>query len=214
MRLLSRMKPLIFVATLVCGYPLLALGDPATPSGPGAAGDPPSREHHMAGCAMMMHEGGHDGMMGGGHWHGDGGMAGGWGMFGEGGALPPFLKALHLSEVQQDKVFAIMHAQAPQAREQAKALRKAHHAMHELATSAKYDEAKAKAQADALGKALSDMALLHARTAHQVYEVLTPEQREAFERHGRHHEGDAHQGGMEHERWHHEPPPPPMAPQQ
>ena len=134
MSLLSRIKPLIFVAAFVCAYPLIALADPAAPPGP--AGDPPRHEHGMDGCAMMMHEGGHDGMMGGGPWHGHGGMFGGAGMFGEGGALPPFVKALHLSEAQQDKVFAIMHAQAPQAREQAKTVRKAHQAVHELVTSA------------------------------------------------------------------------------
>ena len=210
MSLLSRIKPLIYVAAFVCAYPLIALADPATPPGP--AGDPPRHEHGMDGCAMMMHEGGHDGMMGGGPWHGHGGMFGGAGMFGEGGALPPFVKALHLSEAQQDKVFAIMHAQAPQAREQAKTVRKAHQAVHELVTSAKYDEAKAKALTDALGKAMSDMALLHVRTMHQVYEVLTSEQREAFARHAQHHERAGGGDGMEHERWHHEPPP--MAPQQ
>jgi protein CpxP len=213
MSLLSRMKPLIFVATLVCAYPLIALADPATPPGPGSAGDPPPHERGMGGCAMMMHEGGHDGMFGGGRWDGHDGMAGGGPMFGEGGPMPPFLRGLHLSEAQQDKVFTIMHAQAPQAREQAKTLRKAHRAMHELATSAKYDDAKAKALSDALAKAISDMALLHARTAHQVYEVLTPEQREAFERHARHHAGGGREDGAEHERWHHEQPSP-VAPQQ
>ena len=203
MSLLSKMKPLIFVATLVCAYPLIALADPAAPAAPGSGGDESSPEHG-AGCPMMFHEGGHDGMFGGGPWHGHGAMHGGGLAFGEGGPLPPHLRALQLSEAQQDRIFAIMHAAAPQAREQAKALHKAHRGLHELATAAKYDDAKAKALSDALAKAVSETALLHARTHHQVYEVLTPEQRELLERHARHDEGADGHDGAEHDRSHHE----------
>ena len=203
MSLDSKMKPLVFIATLVCAYPLIALADPAAPAAPGSAGDPPSLEHG-SGCPMMFHEGDHDEMFGGGSWHSHGAMHGGSLAFGEGGPLPPHLKALRLSEAQQDRIFAIMHAAAPQAREQAKALRKAHHGLHELATAAKYDDARAKALSDALANAVSETALLHARTHHQVYEVLTPEQRELLERHARHHERAEGQDGAEHDRAHHE----------
>ena len=202
MSLLSTMKPLIFVATLVCAYPLIALADPVAPVGVGAADDRPPPGHGMGGCAMMLHEGSHDGMFGGGPWHGHGSMDGGF-AFGDGGPLPQHLRALHLSEAQQDKIFAIMHAAAPQAREHAKALRKAHRDLHELVTSAKYDDARAKALTDTLAKAVADGALLHVRTHRQVYEVLTPEQRAMLDRHARHarhQEGAADHDGAEHER--------------
>jgi protein CpxP len=213
MSLLLKMRPLVFVATLVCAYPLIALADPGAAALPGAAGDGPPHMHGMDGCAMIMHEGGHDRMHEDGPWHGHGGMAAGLLMFGEGGPLPPHLKALHLSEAQQDKIFAIMHTAAPQAREQIKALRKAHAALRELATSAKYDDGKAKALADALARSVSEGALLHARTHHQLYEVLTPEQREMLERHAMHHDGAAGHDGAAHEHGHHESAPP-VAPQQ
>ena len=123
-----------------------------------------------------------------------GGMHHGMEMFAEGGPLPPMLRHLQLSEAQQDKVFAILHAQAPQARELGKAIHKAHRALHELMTGASFDDAKAKAVTDALGKAVADEALLHARTHRQIFDVLTPEQRQKLARLGEHGPGGEHDG--------------------
>ncbi len=115
-------------------------------------------------------------------------------MAGEGADLPPagprmeqrrpmpmgahgLAHGLNLSEEQQDKVFAIMHAQAPQRREQEKAARKAQEALRALVDSDKFDDAKAAALAQAEGKAVAALALLRARTDAQVQALLTPEQR-------------------------------------
>lgn len=97
------------------------------------------------------------------------------------GHLP--LHRLNLTEAQQDKLFAIMHAQAPQRRDHEKAIRKAHEALREQGRADKFDEAKAGALARDLGQAVAADALLRARTDAQVLAVLTPEQREQLHQH-------------------------------
>jgi protein CpxP len=93
------------------------------------------------------------------------------------GPAPRFLRGVALDEAQQDKVFAIVHAQQPQLREQSKAARHAHEALRAMATSGQFDEAKASALAQTAAKAMAAMALQQARTDAQVYALLTPEQR-------------------------------------
>ena len=99
----------------------------------------------------------------------------------EPGGNPPFLRGVDLSEVQQDKIFSIMHKQEPLMREQAKAARKAQDALRALAASDAYEDAKAKALADALARATAEMTLQHARNEQQIYALLTPEQRKRAE---------------------------------
>lgn len=96
------------------------------------------------------------------------------------GMLPPYLHGIKLTEVQEDKIFAIVHAQAPQMREQAKALKKVREQMKELALADQYDEARAKALADAAAQAMSQMSLLRLRGDRQILAVLTPEQRQSL----------------------------------
>ena len=90
----------------------------------------------------------------------------------------PFLHGVELSEAQQDKVFAIMHAQAPQQHENDKAMHKAYEALRALAASDAFDDTRAAAAARAIGEATAANALLRARTDAQVMAVLTPEQRQ------------------------------------
>lgn len=96
------------------------------------------------------------------------------------GRLPPFLRGLKLSEEQQDKVFAILHEQAPKMREQAKTARQAHTELRDLALAEQYDEARARALADSGAKAMAEMALMRMRTERQIVALLTPEQRQAM----------------------------------
>lgn len=105
-------------------------------------------------------------------------------MGGHGGAMPMNGPGQRLSEEQQDKLFAIMHAQEPQRRDYEKAARKAREALRELVESDKFDEAKASALAQAEGKAVAALALLRARTDAQVQALLTPEQRKQFQHDG------------------------------
>jgi len=99
-----------------------------------------------------------------------------------GGPGLPFLRGIDLSEAQEDRLFAILHAQAPQLREHEKAERKALAALDAMRGSGRVDDAGAAAQARALGQAIAAQELLHVRTAAQVMALLTPQQKEAAER--------------------------------
>jgi protein CpxP len=102
---------------------------------------------------------------------------------GEGrGPMP--LHGVHLDEAQQDKVFAIVHAQEPQMREYEKAARHAHEALRAMAASGQFDDARASALAQAGGQAMAAMALQRARTDAQINALLTPEQRRQANEHG------------------------------
>jgi protein CpxP len=101
---------------------------------------------------------------------------------GHGPMLPP---GVHLDEAQQDKVFAIVHAQEPRMREQEKAARHAHEALRAMATSGQFDDARASALAQAGAQAMAAMALQQARTTAQINALLTPEQRRQADEHGR-----------------------------
>lgn len=116
-------------------------------------------------------QGGHDGHPGCGSFGGHGGP----GMGGE--QMMPHLRGLNLSEAQRDKVFEIMHAQAPVMRDKAKAVRKAENDLRALTAADDFNEAKARALADTAAKAMSEMTLARAKAERQVFEVLTPEQR-------------------------------------
>lgn len=104
---------------------------------------------------------------------------GGPGMGGE----PPFLRGLDLSETQQDKVFAILHAQEPYLRDQGKAVTRAHAALRDLAHAIRYDDAKAAALAQAGAQAMANIMLQHVRTEQKLLALLTAEQRKQLDEH-------------------------------
>lgn len=91
--------------------------------------------------------------------------------------LPPFLHGLKLSEEQRDRIFAIQYEQMPRQRESAKAARKAMEALRSLALSGKFDDDKAKALAEAGGRALAEATLQHSRADQQIIALLSAEQR-------------------------------------
>ncbi len=136
--------------------PPMAQGDqgPGGPDGPGPRGGPG--------------RGGPDGgPEHGGLEHGPG--------FGPG--RPPFFHGIALSEAQEDKIFTILHAEAPYLREQGKAAAKAREALRALATADTYDDAKAAALAKEAATAEANIALQHVRIQQKLLAVLTPEQR-------------------------------------
>ena len=90
---------------------------------------------------------------------------------------PPYLMGVTLTEDQQDKVFAILHAAEPALREQEKAVRQARDGLRDLGRSAQFDTGSAATLAQALGKAESQLTLLRVRTDHEVFSVLTAEQK-------------------------------------
>ncbi len=95
----------------------------------------------------------------------------------DGGRMPPYLHGLDLNEAQRDKVFEIMHAQAPAMRDRFKAARNVEESLRKLVLSPDYDESKASELAGQAARAMADLTLARARAERQVYELLTPEQR-------------------------------------
>lgn len=89
----------------------------------------------------------------------------------------PFFRGVELTEAQEDKIFEILHAEAPYLREQSRAAAKAGAALHALAKADQYDDAKAAALAQAAATANANIALQHVRTRQKLLAVLTPEQR-------------------------------------
>ena len=96
---------------------------------------------------------------------------------GFGPGRPPFFRGIELTDAQDDKIFAILHAEAPYLREQSRAAARAHEALRALAKADKYDDAKAAALAQAEATAEANIALQHVRTQQKLLAVLTPEQR-------------------------------------
>lgn len=97
------------------------------------------------------------------------------------GPVPPFLKDVALSETQQDTIFSILHNQEPLMRKKVQALQKTEDALRELALSDNYDEANAKKLADSAADMMAEINLLRTRTDHQLFFVLSDEQRKQAE---------------------------------
>ena len=96
-------------------------------------------------------------------------------------ATPPFLHGLELTEAQQDKLFALMHEQAPAEREQMKAAFKAMDELRRLAASDRFDADKARSLAATHAQAMAQLALMHAELDAMVRALLTPEQRKQLD---------------------------------
>ncbi|WP_395407909.1 Spy/CpxP family protein refolding chaperone [Pseudoduganella sp. UC29_106] len=99
------------------------------------------------------------------------------GSFGHGG----FLRGIELTEAQEDKIFTILHGQAPYLREQHKAEEKAMRGLHELRDAARFDDAAAIKLAQTAAQAHANITLAEIRTHQKVLAVLTPEQRKALD---------------------------------
>jgi Spy/CpxP family protein refolding chaperone len=100
------------------------------------------------------------------------------GAFGHG---HPFLHGLEMTEAQEDKIFTILHGQAPYLREQHKAEEKAMRALHDLRSAEKYDDNAAAKLAQAAAQAHANITLQEIRTHQKVLAVLTPEQRKQLD---------------------------------
>lgn len=109
--------------------------------------------------------------------HCDHDRRGGWDRE-DGEQLPPMLRRLELSDAQRDQIRELMRSQSETMRAGAEAHRKTHDELRQLPMSDNYSEAKLKALAEASGKAAAEMAELRARTARQLHQLLTPEQRQ------------------------------------
>ncbi len=95
----------------------------------------------------------------------------------DGEHLPPMLRGVDLTDAQREQVRELMRSQSDAQRVKREALRKSHEDLWNLAMSDDYSDASLKERAAAHGRAVAEMAELHARNARQVYQLLTPEQR-------------------------------------
>lgn len=90
---------------------------------------------------------------------------------------PPIPPGVVLTEAQHDKIFEIMHAQAPARHAREKELAQALDGLRKLALADEFDDIKAKALADAAARAQAELALTRARTDYKIQRLLTTEQR-------------------------------------
>jgi len=98
-------------------------------------------------------------------------------------AMPPvpMLRGLTLTESQRDRVFMILHARAPTLRETVKAARRAQDGLQQLELSAQFDQARAKSLVDSFVRSLGTIALMRAEGEHEIYALLTEEQRQQMQ---------------------------------
>ena len=91
--------------------------------------------------------------------------------------VPPYLKGVALSEAQQDRIFAILHAQVPLMRENEKQKRKTFDALAALTQADTLDEKQVQQLAEKLGNLTKEAALNRTLTEYKIFSLLTPEQR-------------------------------------
>jgi Spy/CpxP family protein refolding chaperone len=91
--------------------------------------------------------------------------------------LPPHLQQLGLSEEQRKQIGALFEAQGKSMKDKLEAGEKAHKALRDLAQSDDYSDDKANALIQGNAATMAAVALAHARLDHEVYRLLTPEQR-------------------------------------
>jgi Spy/CpxP family protein refolding chaperone len=96
-----------------------------------------------------------------------------------------FPPEVNLTESQRDQIFSIKHKQEALFYEQEKIVRKAKIDLHKLLASDQYDDDKAKAITEKLGKALGNTKFLRVQERHQIYALLTSDQRNVIKVHHR-----------------------------
>lgn len=91
--------------------------------------------------------------------------------------VPPFPPDLNLTEAQQDKIFEIMHKQAPLARAQHKAVHKIEEEINQLAVTDHYNQSDLRTLADKFAKAIADELVQRLATQAELRALLSPRQR-------------------------------------
>jgi Spy/CpxP family protein refolding chaperone len=91
---------------------------------------------------------------------------------------PYFLKGIQLTGEQEDKVFALTHAEVPKMRARIKAQRDLRQDLMILIQSNKFDENKARKIADQLANIEKENALAKAHLDNNIMKLLSPEQLE------------------------------------
>lgn len=95
--------------------------------------------------------------------------------------LPPHFKALNLTQDQQEKVQAISAAHQELMHKNMEQLRSNRQAEKDLVQASSFDEYKAQKLAAQDAKVMEANNLATLRFRHELYQILTPEQRTKFE---------------------------------
>ena len=95
--------------------------------------------------------------------------------------MPGHFKALNLSADQQEKIRAIETAHQQTMRKNMELMRANKTAERELVEAPSFDEAKAQRLATKNAKIMEDNNLTTLRFRHEIYQILTPEQRAKFD---------------------------------
>lgn len=163
----------VLTGCLIALCPLAAMSTPAADEASNT-NVPPGCDHGVGGPGSPGHFG-----PPGPHGMGEppGPFGGPGGFDAEGGHPPPYLHELKLTEEQQDKVFATVHAAEPEMRDAAKAAHKAHDALQDAGSSPQYSDRVVASLVQAQVTADSRMMLLRIKTEHDIYLILTTEQR-------------------------------------
>ena len=101
------------------------------------------------------------------------------------GILPMLGRDLGLTEAQRDQVKAIAESHKADWRALADRARDAHMALNEAVTTAPVDEALIRQKSSEVAAVDADMAVARARAHAEVFQILTPEQKEKVKARGR-----------------------------
>ncbi len=99
----------------------------------------------------------------------------------EGRSISHYMRNLNLTEEQKSKIKALEQNDSQAMQEKFKALRETKMEIRKISMSGNYDEAKVKALAESDAKNMAELTVLHARNGHQIYQILTPEQRKQMD---------------------------------
>ena len=91
--------------------------------------------------------------------------------------VPPFLRGLNLTQEQRDKIFDITYAQIPTLRKTGEQMRDLRRQVMDMTLSDKYDAAKLKQLVEQQSQLQAKMQIAMADSRHQIYQVLTADQR-------------------------------------
>jgi len=90
----------------------------------------------------------------------------------------PARRGIALSDDQRDRLFEILAAQELAMHRQARVVEKAQEEMRRLAVSSDYSEAEARALSEVIARATAEITYQLNRSDRQIFEMLTPQQRE------------------------------------
>lgn len=91
--------------------------------------------------------------------------------------IPPYLRDVKLTNVQEDQLFTLMHAQMPTMRDQHKQQMQLRQELRATSQADKFDEAKVQQLAEKMANLEKEKIMMRAHNEAKIFALLTPEQR-------------------------------------